>query len=427
MKVFLYLNRTLKDGRLNFFFFLIVIFSLPINRHIFTLTLGLWVLSWFLEGNFKEKFKQTNFSSNIYSIALLSGLYLIMFISLLWSNNRTLGYSQLGTHASLIIFPFFLSFSNNRYRSSKSLRKIFMAFVFGIIITIFYLLSKAFIYSVSFENGILEFDPIINGWKNVFLSSEFSFMIHPSYYGMMILMAAIICFVDIKKKLCLKGHSLLKIIIVILLISIQFLVSSRAMILAASIIAVWFSLSFIKYKKYTVIITGLIIIALPVLLSLHPRFSRLISSVRSANMETLNVIDDRFSIWNSALILISENPLLGVGVGDVKNELVKNSRKNDFPFSSDYNCHNQYLEQWLSGGLFSLIILISALILPLFSKNNNTKEIYIGFLMLISIAFAFESILYRFWGVAFFSIFYTLLTRKYTSNSIASAKNNFLK
>ena len=102
-----------------------------------------------------------------------------------------------------------------------------------------------------------------------------------------------------------------------------------------------------------------------------------------------------------------------MGTGDVKNHLEEVYDSHGYDFPTIFNCHNQYLEQWMSSGIVSLILLIAGLLLPLFFRDKQLPGIYYtGFLVIIAFVFLFESILCRFWGVAFFSIFYTILTRR---------------
>jgi len=413
MKYLDYLKKTLLDGRMNFFFFLAVVFTLPLSRQLFTIAIWPWLFTWIIEGGYREKFSRLNIKENLHSIIFLPGLFMLMLISILWSSDKIDGFNQLGTQASMIIFPVFLSFSNKVYRQRKSFKQMLISFCSGILIISLYLLIKAIIYTVTIKQWEFSFNPIINEWENVFFFSQFSYLIHPTYLGLMVLLAASFCIIDIKKKICLNNKIIFKVLVTVFFYFIIFLISSKAILLASVILGFWFLISQVSSKilkaLVVVVFAGTIILSL----SLNPRITRFIESYKNNAGESLENIDIRFKIWKSSFTLIKDKPLLGVGTGDVKNQLENIYNKRGYEFPTIFNCHNQFLEQWLSSGLISMLFLLAGLFFPLLSRNSNLPGIYYStFLILTSFVFLFESILCRFWGVAFFSIFYTLLTRR---------------
>ncbi len=412
-KILKYLKNTLKDGRMNFFFFLLIVFALPISRQLFTIALWPWIFTWIIEGNFKNKFSNANLRQNTFTLSFLPSLYLLMIISILWSDDKSNGFNQLGIQASMIIFPVILSFSNGLYKQKDTFRKIFISFCSGIILITIFLLIKAIIYAVTIKNGQFNFNPIINNRENVFFSSRFSFFIHPTYMGLMVLFAASICIVDIKTNVIVNKKVILKILATLYLYIIIFLISSRSIIIASVMISFFLLIILIRDIKIKAIAFLILSLAIVILLKFNPRISHLISRIEENKNKSVEKIDARFQIWESSLNLIKDHPISGVGTGNVKNKLKYIYDTKGYSFTTNYNCHNQYLEQWLSSGIISIILLISGLIIPILSKNKILPNIYYSsFLIITGFAFFFESILCRVWGIAFFSIFYTLLTRR---------------
>ena len=82
------------------------------------------------------------------------------------------------------------------------------------------------------------------------------------------------------------------------------------------------------------------------------------------------------------------------------------------------NCHNQFLEIWMELGILGVIVMFVLLFYPIVTRTYYHKFLY-GSLVIISIiAFLSESVLNRLWGIAFFVIFYTILTARVDENPI---------
>ncbi|MCD4768774.1 MAG: hypothetical protein K8R35_01230, partial [Bacteroidales bacterium] len=303
MKYLLLLKKLLNNGKLNFFFFLVVIFTLPLNRQLFTIALWPWLFTWIIEGKFREKFSSSNIKENRYSLIFLPGLYLLMLISIIMSSNKANGFNQLGIQSSLILFPVFISFSNKEYRKMGSTGKIFITYISGTVMISAFLVIKALIYSVSINGGQIIFDPTINVWDSVFFFSNFSYLIHPTYLGLMILFSAAICILDIKTEVCFKRKISLKVIISLFLYLIVFFISSKAVIIASLIIAVWLSIIVFYGKKFFIPIALFLSIIAFLLLSMHPRITRFIESNKKIDMASIEKVDIRIRIWKSSFSL----------------------------------------------------------------------------------------------------------------------------
>jgi O-antigen ligase len=121
--------------------------------------------------------------------------------------------------------------------------------------------------------------------------------------------------------------------------------------------------------------------------------------------------DERIMVWKSAIEIIKKNPFFGVGIGDVRAELVKEYIKNgeDKLGKQRLNAHNQFLEVLIEGGLigFSIILLIFGSLIFIAITDKN---LLLGlFIIMIIIFFMFETVLYRLAGVSFFPLFSFLL------------------
>lgn len=121
--------------------------------------------------------------------------------------------------------------------------------------------------------------------------------------------------------------------------------------------------------------------------------------------------NERILIWRSSLEIVDENPVFGVGTGDVKDVLLKKYEENHITAAAvkRLNAHNQYLQTCIALGGVGLLILILCLIFPAIYAIRNHDLLYFLFLMLIFLNLLFESMFERQAGIVFYSFFNALL------------------
>lgn len=120
----------------------------------------------------------------------------------------------------------------------------------------------------------------------------------------------------------------------------------------------------------------------------------------------------RLAIWNSALDVINEHKILGVGVGDEDDELLKSYKNNGFMFAYELNyvAHNQFVQILLATGLLGFLIYLATFIY-LFYQSFQYKNLLIFSLAFVLLLTGFtESFLRMQSGLVFFvvMIFLTL-------------------
>jgi len=139
-----------------------------------------------------------------------------------------------------------------------------------------------------------------------------------------------------------------------------------------------------------------------------------------APVATFNEFTIRLAIIECSFQVLKDNFLLGVGAGDVDQELDKVYRKEDYKFGflDQQNPHNQYLSQWLATGLPGLVVLLLILIV-LFRKFAKVRafDLFI-MLILFSCTFTFESVLERQKGIVLFSLLASLYLFSNETSSI---------
>ena len=116
-------------------------------------------------------------------------------------------------------------------------------------------------------------------------------------------------------------------------------------------------------------------------------------------------------IWWYSFEITNDNFLMGVGTGDVKDNLLDKYREKQMfnALGLELNAHNQYLQTTLALGILGLIILMVTLVLPALYGLEVKHYLYLIFLILIAFNFLFESMLETQAGVVFYAFFNTYL------------------
>ena len=116
---------------------------------------------------------------------------------------------------------------------------------------------------------------------------------------------------------------------------------------------------------------------------------------------------ERLLIWQSAVSVIKENVLVGVGTGDTNDALLKTYKTNQYSgaLESRLNAHNQYLQTFIAIGIIGFLALMSMLFIPLYTALKKRDILYLLLLLLICFNLLFESMFERQAGVVFYAFF----------------------
>ncbi|MHA7059263.1 O-antigen ligase family protein [Aquimarina sp. M1] len=378
--------------------------NLPTPFFIISILLGL--INIFKSG---KKFDSGN------KIVLLFPLYFVMMlISLLYTENISDGYDLIQRSLSLLLFPLIFLYVKE---DASTVRKLFDFLLLGLVISFFLNFSIAiynvmaiikggFSFEISMGDLSVFIDALTNGW-NYFVGDEFSKLINPSYLSLYILL---VLSYYLKKRL---DTSLRTFLVVILFLYIFLLAS-----IAAYLTLIIMSLLLIfdiknKSRKHTMFI--MFFLGLLIFLN-NPRVFDFYSKVRAFGNTTehANSTSERARLlsWSASLELIKEAPILGYGIGDANDVLIKRYKKlgYTFNFENTYNAHNQFLQTFLQTGVLGFGALVSIFILLAVRMRRSPNEFSVFLILFISLIF--ESMLVRFNGIVFFSIVIPLLLKK---------------
>jgi len=119
----------------------------------------------------------------------------------------------------------------------------------------------------------------------------------------------------------------------------------------------------------------------------------------------------RFEFWRAAVNIIKENPIFGVGVGDVNNAMVERYDIMNSPLDAWWKlrAHNQYLSIAVASGIIGLLFFLIVLIYPFFVNIRSHRYLYIVFFIISTVSMMTEDLLETQAGVTFFIFFWTVL------------------
>lgn len=392
-----------------------VAFILPVFPKAIIPVAFLFILNWLLSGDFLH-IKILGKERREIGVALLVLLWILLAISVLYSDNLQEGLFRLEVKLSLMLIPLALSGSLVRDYPKARVQTILLSFLAGVFASSVFLLMYAAIHSFK--------APSPSYWNY----TGFSVVFHPSYFSIYLLFAsAILLFYLSKEKIKLAVVLLLAFFALIMVF-----INSKSGFIGLFMLYASAFVYFLIRKPFNR--RNLFYLAIPImvfcsgLLLLPSATNRIKETVTTAEIVSGQKIDNqggypsstsmRLKIWRTALTLASEHPLAGVGIGDVQSALDAKYRdlSMTLAYTKHLNAHNQFLQTSIAIGIPSLLILLLILLIPFISAWKSRDWLFGFFLALMAVNFLFESMLEAQAGVVFFVFFYVLLTRFRTSS-----------
>jgi O-antigen ligase len=331
-------------------------------------------------------------------------------IWLVFSNDVTAGLRSVQVKLLLVIVPLVFSFSQLRLFAKQQ----HLAFA------IFSISAALLVVATNLQIAFRGFThPIgVNGADFTFsyrIALEQYSSLHPTYYCAIVYTAAIISLYALfHKQLKERWQLVLAIGIVILCSFGGVMAASRATFLAYIIVVVCMIVQQFYYHPKRWYILSLVLIA-GILLFLTPTVQNRLKEMNTSNMEAPKGNNDngtnvRSGIMACDMELLKQYWLVGVGTGNVQQAL--NNCLSQFDThvykQFDYNTHNEYLNAWITCGLFGFMIFVGCLLVSfvLALKQRNWPHLY--FLLFMGICFMTENYLNRQMGVTLFAVMQTL-------------------
>lgn len=389
----------------HYFIAILIAFTLPFGK--FTpLFIGLLLVNWIVEADFKTKFD--NFIKNKLAVLFVS-LYLIHVLGLIYTNNMASGLFDIQVKLSLLIFPLIFA---SRPLTKIELSKVFYAFTIGLVYASIYMISRAVsLYFIEHEVA--------------FFYQEFSALLHTSYMSMYMNLSIVWLLITLFKSENEQTFSKISSSLLILFFSfIIILLASKSGILTLALIFIGVLLYLILFRKnYFIGVLGIVFIASSLVLinrfapAVANRMDSFLGAIHTeSNTETTESTSVRMLIWESSNQVIKNNFLFGVGTGDAKDALNAEYSKSNIAnaLNHNLNAHNEFYQIFICLGLIGFIILVLSLFYPFVYYSKTIDYLYVIFLLIITFNFLTESMLETQAGVMFYAFF----------NAILGLKNN---
>lgn len=412
---------------IDFYVYVLIAFLIPVFSKAIPILIVFLILTTFLRiSTYKNLFKLLK-SIDFY---ILIAPFLLIVIGYFYSTNRPEAFVNIETGSSLIIFPFILYFSRNNHLKEK-----------------FNWIFKAFVISVLFSYVILWVEALPkyleNGDAFFLYYTSFSKIIKtPNHLSYNVLFAVVIVLLNLFgiEDLLIKKRSKFSIFInlfLFLVLSVYLfqLVAKSTIFIYLLIILLVLAISYYKKIIKTYALATLLIFVIGLSLSMlaiprvKTRFTNLIELV--VNRDKVDYTQQesstmRFSAMKSSVEIIKENWLIGVGPGDVVDELELSYERNNFRAAEckHTNPHNQFLRSFLMSGIFGLISLI--LIFYILFRNGIKKKSVLAFLwsFIMLIIFLVDDMFIFRDGVVYFAFFTSYFIFIHPKSKAFIEKNN---
>lgn len=387
---------------IHFYSLLLFSFLIPIHPRLAIPFIVIVTLNWLVSGQFKSKLKRF---FNPLAI-IFSSVYFIHLIGLLYSTNLREGFSDVETKLTLFLFPLLLfTVPFKDYLHEK--RQLLKAFIGGCFVASIYCLScSTYVY---FTTG-----------ANTFAYTGLSGFLH-SHPGYQALYMALAFFTLIHYEVFTDEKSLFSKTINLMLGSfflvMVFLFTSRTVVIA-NILLLLLTIFYVFNKKLGALkaigiatFTGLILIGS---LWLHPHSQkRILQTIESFQEERSEGVHPpiRIEIWNTSLKAIKINPIIGIGTGDIQDQLFSLYKQNNITkaMGRNLNAHNQFLQTTIALGAIGVIILLLNFVVPMILGFKSGDYLLLMFLFLFFIFSMTESSLEKQQGVLFYAFFNSVL------------------
>ncbi len=217
-----------------------------------------------------------------------------------------------------------------------------------------------------------------------------------------------------------KVEKYFQMVVLVLLVIMLHVLSVRSGLLSLYICFVLYSFYFSFYKKKHLlgVLILLLVFFLPVIAyqyvpSVERKMSYMLYDIKMLTYGKGGSYSDseRLISMAAGIKIIKENTLMGVGTGDIKDEMNKIYER-DYPYIDVNNRklpHNQFIWVWASNGLLGVCALLLGVFYPLFYKKNYKNLLLLMFSIITLSSFATEHTLEIQVGIAFYVIWLSII------------------
>ncbi|MEA1874630.1 MAG: O-antigen ligase family protein [Bacteroidota bacterium] len=338
--------------------------------------------------------------------------FLLAIAGMINTENQLVGWHYVEVSLSFVMFPF-LANDFGRIKIPSKWKKLYLAFVSGVLLT----------FLICLIRGLIRFPEMQSPY--IFFYTQFSgFIMAPNHLSNYVLFAIIPIVIELvqrkRESLPIKSVALL-ILMLILLIIFLILLSSKGALLILGLFAIYFFIYLGRHKILSwavIIVFGLFSISASLIV-----INQTILKVRIMNMRIVFQPDridytvpestvTRLSALQASSDLISQNWYLGYGTGDVRDVLTKYYKSNQYIGAYKYgtNPHNQFLRSFLAWGISGFASLLFLFALLFRQAKIHKKAIIWLWTVIMFILFLTDDMISIHAGVIYFTMFSALFT-----------------
>lgn len=342
--------------KINSYLIISLLFFIPFSTAMGSILSGLIFILWLLHADYKNQFLQLKHNKVAVASLLFFSLHIV---GLLWTADINWGLYVAKKEWKFLILPIFML-----YARKEHIRYYIYAFVLAMSI------SELISYGIWFE--------IMPVFGDATIYNPTPFMTHITYNPLL----AIAIYLIASDILFHKSHSnFKKAIYLLFLITMtvnMFITGGRSgqimffvvvMVLAFQ----YYQISFAK-KMSISLIFSLTIFSFAYYSSqiFHDRVNLAVNNFIHYDSNQNSSLGKRISFLNNGLMVFYDNPLIGVGTGDLPNEMEKMHKMNTPKVKHPDNPHNMYVMMAVQFGLLGLIAIAWLFYTQIrYALNNN--------------------------------------------------------
>lgn len=380
------------------------LFFIGIVPLVATIALVAAILIWAINKGWKESFDAIRENKTWW---IFIAFYAFHVLSLFWSENIKYAFFDLQIKLSYLLCPVvFAGFT----LSETDWKKLRAAFIAGTLLASL----------ICMGNAMFQF--LSNGTTEYFFYNKFSVLMHPTYFMVYLNLSVLFIFYDLFwHRDGGKRRRYIYMIALFLQLLTLFLLSARTALATCLITFIIYAIVMFRQKKFVkmdaIPVTLFFICAVVFqlgILSFFNRYDQVTEVIKHPDTKEENSTSIRYNLWKIAGDLILEHPVAGVGIGDIKEELLKKYEEYHYEYGivNKISPHNQYLHTAVILGLTGVFLLLAMLASAFLLAWRNGDWIYMLFVVIIAMNCITESILERQAGILFFAFFNSMFATR---------------
>jgi O-antigen ligase len=405
-----------KASEIEYWIMLLLVFFVPVEKKVLPPLLILLFANWVLRGNYALRLK---FSKEKSTLVFCMLFFITYLLGLFWTNNFHEAGKSIEVKLSFLVLGI-VFFFHDAY-TMRHYKGILLSFICGCIFSAFLHLGMATynFYEEIYQVKIKKLHDTYTNW-NFYFASLLSNRHHPGYLSMYYLLAISfgLYLLDNRVKYELKRAWLYIIAFSFaILVVMLFLLSSKTGIGAMFLLFIVVFVYYVYKNRHSklVIAAGLalllggffVIMKSSIIRSRFTYLFEAFSSKHVIDKASTESNEVRMLIWNAALELIGERPIVGYGTGDVGDQLLRVYKKKGYTGAEDHNlnAHSQFFQTQLELGIIGTLFLVLIVLGGLMAALRRKDCLILALFFIVLVNLPVESLFEVQGGVVFFMLF----------------------